>query len=159
MEVTAILCNHAEAQNNILYLSGAGIDRYFIPSNIPAPWGVNVGIGLSIEIPWASTNQAHKLEISLTDQDGQPVLVQTNPSQRSPFKVDSTFTMGRPAELELGEPQIMNLALNFPGLPIERLGKYSFNVSVDGTEMARLKLKLMHIAPVTLPDRGEATSD
>ena len=67
--------------------------------------------------------------------------------------------MGRPAELELGEPQMMNLALNFPGLPMEKLGRYSFNVSIDGTEMARLKLKLMHIAPVELPVDGEATSD
>jgi len=142
-----------------LYLSGAGIDRYFIPSNIPTPWGVNVGIGLSIEVPWAATNQAHKLEVSLTDQDGQPVLVQSGPGKKSPFKVESTFTMGRPPELELGEAQIMNVALNFPGLPMEKLGKYSFNLSVDGTEMSRLKLKLIHIAPVQLPTEQENPID
>lgn len=139
-----MLCNHAEAQNGILYLSGAGIDRFLIPQNVPGPWGVNLGIGISIKVPWTQTNQAHNLELMLKDGDGQDVLLPSGPDNKVPLKVGTNFNIGRPPFLEIGEPQLINLAMNLPGLPFEKLGTYFFKLFVDGTEMAELSLKVSY---------------
>lgn len=37
MRVDAILCNHAEAVNNQLYLSGGGINVCYFPPGAPPP--------------------------------------------------------------------------------------------------------------------------
>ena len=142
MELTAILCNHAEAQNGVLYLSGAGIDRFNVAQNIPGPWPVNLGIGISIKVPWTATNQSQKLELTLKDADGQDILLPNGQGSSAPLRAEMNFNIGRPPILETGEEQLVNLAINLPGLPVEKLGTYIFKIAVDGTELKELKLKV-----------------
>lgn len=139
MEVTAVLCNHAESQNNMLYVSGGGVDRALIPPNIPGPWGINVAVGVLIEVPWTQTNQQHTVEIGVIDADDQPVMVPTGPDTTEAVRAHLDFNLGRPPQLEVGEEQTVALAVNFPGLPISRFGRYFFVVTVDGTEVRRLR--------------------
>lgn len=143
MELAALLCNHAEVQNNRLYLSGGGIDQTVVPAGQPGPWSVSLAMGLSIEVPWIETNEDHAVHIALLDADGDPVEVQTNSADRSPFGVDLRFNLGRPPHLEAGVSQMVALAINVPILPFEKLGSYTFAVSIDGAELRRLPYRLV----------------
>lgn len=138
MELNAILCNHAEVQNNMLFLCGGGIDRVFIPQGIPGPWSTSVSLGLTLIVPWTQTNQQHSLTVTLVDADEQPVKVLTGPETEEPLRADMQFNLGRPPTLEIGEGQTVSLAVNFPGLPMPRLGSFFFVISVDGSELNRL---------------------
>jgi hypothetical protein len=143
MELTAILCNHAEVQNNLLYVSGGGIDRAFVPLNVPGPWNLNLGIGMNITVPWNETNYEHVVTVDLVDFDSHPVLVPSGVDTVSPLQVEMRFNVGRPPTLETGESQSISLALNLPELPLAEIGNYSFLLSVDGEELKRLSYRVV----------------
>lgn len=69
-----VVANHAEAQNGLLYLMGAGFTDLFVP---PAPEGqnapVHIGIGISMVVPWSETNKVHALSVWIENEDGQRV--------------------------------------------------------------------------------------
>lgn len=142
MEVDAILCNHAEAVNNQLFISAGGIDQALVAPGAPTPYGVNVALGLIIAVPWTATNQQHQLVAELVHEDGQAVQVPTGPGAESPFRMELAFNVGRPPVLTAGDDQHVALAFNMPGLPLPALGKYEFKVSVDGTPMKHLPFRL-----------------
>jgi len=143
MELTAILCNHAEAQNNLLYVSGGGVDRVFVPANIPGPWNINLAIAINISVPWNETNREHVLTVDLVDFDSHPVLVPSGIDTVSPLRVEMKFNVGRPPTLEIGESQSISLAINLPALPISEMGNYSFILNVDGDELRRLSYRVV----------------
>ncbi len=142
MKVTAMLCNHAEAQNNLLYVSGAGIDRSMVPPGSQGPWGVTVAVGVLIGVPWSQTNQQHKLAIVLLDADGHAIEIADSPDATRPVRVEVEFNIGRPPELVAGEEQNISFAVNWPGLPLTALGQYEFVVEVDGNAEAKLPYRL-----------------
>jgi hypothetical protein len=143
VELSAILCNHAETQNNFLYISGGGIDRALIPPGVTPPWGLTVGIGMVVQIPWTQTNQEHTLTVDLVDADGQPVHVPVGPDQTAPLHAELRFNAGRPPTLAVGEAQNLALALNIPNLAMDRLGRYVFVISIDQTEVHRLDYQVV----------------
>ncbi|WP_375482877.1 DUF6941 family protein [uncultured Jatrophihabitans sp.] len=157
MKVSATLCNHVEALNNLLYVSGGGIDRSIVPPGAPSPYGVTLGLGIIITVPWQQTNQQHKLNIGLVDADGQPVLVPTGPDVISPLKVEAEFNVGRPPGLATGEDQNVAMAVNFPGIPLPSLGRYRFLVELDGSLEEEISYQVvslnqtMGIGPSALP--------
>lgn len=143
MKISGLLCNHAEVQNNLLYIAGGGIDRTVVPVGAPAPWPITLGIAISVTIPWTATNQQHALAIHFLDADGHPVQVRNGPDSIEDFRAQMTFNVGRPPELQIGEDQSVALAINMPGFPIERLGQYTFRVEVDGTPMLDLNYRVV----------------
>lgn len=145
MQIDAILCNHAEAVNNLLYIAGGGIEVSYVQPGVPAPYAVSIGIGIMVTVPWQQTNQQHQVEIELIDSDGQPIQVPLSPEIITPFKVSLTFNVGRPANAPVGDDQHVALAANLPGLPLPAFGKYEFIIKIDGTEMRRIGYR---IAPV-----------
>jgi hypothetical protein len=156
MELAALLCNHAEVQNNRLYLSGGGIDQTVIPAGQRGPWSVSLAIGLCIEVPWIETNKDHTVHIALDDADGKPVEMQITSTERKPFGVDLRFNIGRPLHLETGASQNVALAVNVPILPFEDLGSYTFVLSIDDTELGRLPYRLVRQQTVTVATDGPA---
>jgi hypothetical protein len=142
MKVTALLANHAEAVNNLLYTHGAGIDRAVVPPGAPGPFGVQLGIGIIVKVPWQATNHEHTLSVDLIDADGHPVEIPTSPDTVGPFRATMNFNVGRPPMLEVGEEQSVALAIGLPGLPFPKLGQYRFVVSVDDSPMDELPFKL-----------------
>ncbi|MCV7412784.1 DUF6941 family protein [Mycobacterium florentinum] len=103
--MTALLCNHAEVQNNRLYVLGGGIDQSVVPAGQPGPWSVSLSVGLIIEVPWIETNKDHPVHIALLDADGNPVAVQTNSTDHLAFGIDLRINLGRPPLLEAGTSQ------------------------------------------------------
>lgn len=142
MELSAILCNHVETPNGLLFISGGGIDRVTVPVAAPAPWPINIAIAVQVKVPWDLTNRNHLLLIRLQDIDGQDVLLPTGQETFGPFRAEMNFQVGRPEELEPGEWQVINLGFNMPMLPIPRLGSYLFTCEIDGEELARARFKV-----------------
>src|SRR4051794_16090151 len=102
MEVNAVLCNHAEVQNNLLYLAGGGIDRTFVPQGSTGPWIVQIAIGITLRVPWTQTNQPHTLTMTLIDADDHQVELPTGPEETQPVRAELGFTLGRPPALQVG---------------------------------------------------------
>lgn len=142
MELDVVLCNHAEAVNNLLYLSGGGINFSYAPPGAPPPYGVTIGIGLLVTVPWQQTNQQHTAELTLVTEDGAPVAMPTGPDTTGPLSVTMGFNVGRPANVVPGDDQIVALAANLIGLPFPGYGKYEFLLSVDGNPERRLGFRV-----------------
>jgi hypothetical protein len=49
--------------------------------------------------------------------------------------------VGRPPQLPAGESQTVPFAFGF-NIPLAKLGLYSFVISIDGTDMKRLPIRL-----------------
>lgn len=138
IDVTAVLCNHAEVSNGLIYMLGGGINRITIPTNTPQPWFANLALGVILDIPWTETNKDHKVSISLVDDDSQTIFLPTPEGSVAPFHAEAAFNVGRPPMLPVGTVQNVTLAFNFPGLPLPRLGLYIFSIEVDGIERKKL---------------------
>src|SRR5690242_1045995 len=142
MQIDAILCNHAEAVNNLLYISGGGISGTRVPPGSHPPYVVNLGIGIMVTVPWNLSNQQHEAEIQLVAGDGQPVLVPTAPGSAQPVHLRLAFNVGRPPTMTIGDDQQVCLAANMPGLPLDALGKYEFIVRTDAHNERRLPFRV-----------------
>jgi hypothetical protein len=150
MKVTALLANHAEAINNLLYTNGAGIDRAFVPPGMSGPYPVRLSLALTVTIPWTQTNQNHTLRVDLIDADGTTVPVPTGPDVSEPFKAEMVFNVGRPPTLEVGEGQTVALAIDMPGLPFPALGAYRYVIYIDESQVDELPFKIVSQPILTL---------
>lgn len=144
MHVDAMLCNHAETNGNLLYLSGGGIEVASVPPGSLAPFVTNLAVGIMITVPWASTNKQHSLLVEVVDEDGQHVTVPTrDPGEPQQFITAAMgFNVGRPPGLVAGDEQHVALAVNFGALPLPRVGAYVFRISIDDTEMRSLRYRI-----------------
>jgi hypothetical protein len=142
MQIDAILCNHAEAVNNLLYISGGGIGTTLVPPGTSPPYIVNLGIGIMVTVPWNLTNQQHEVEIQMVTEDGQPVRVPAAPGSTQAVHVRLAFNVGQPPTITVGDDQQVCLAANMPGLPVAALGKYEFIVRTDGNNERRLPFRV-----------------
>ena len=156
MQIDAILCNHAEAVNNLLYIAGGGIEIAFAQPG-PPPYVCNLGIGIMVTVPWGQTNQQHVVDVELLSEDGQPVQVPVSPEAAQPLHAQLAFNVGRPPGLTVGEDQHVCLAASLPGLPMPSLGKYEFIVRVDGHDERRLPYRVAP-APGTQMAAGPGTA-
>jgi hypothetical protein len=143
VQIDAMLCNHAEAANNLLYLAGGGVEIAFAQPGAEPPYVCNLGIGIMATVPWSQTNQQHVVEVHLVSEDGIPVQVPTGPNTQEPLQARLSFNVGRPAGLTVGDDQHVALAANLAALPIPSLGKYEFIIRVDGHDERRLAYRVM----------------
>lgn len=142
MQLDAILCNHAEAVNNLLYIAAGGIDTVYVPAGINPPYPVTLGIAVMITVPWSQASEQHKVDIELVSEDGEPVQVPVTPELMQPLRSTLTFNVDRSAGTEIGDDQHVCLAANLPGFPLSAFGKYEFIVRLDGQNERRLPCRL-----------------
>jgi hypothetical protein len=142
VQIDVTLCNHAEAVNNLLYVSGGGINVVYVQPGQPAPYLVSIGIGMLVTVPWMATNQQHKVQIRLLNEDGQPVQLPVAPDVTEPLQLEMAFNVGRPPHLQPGDDQLIALAANLAGLPVPAAGKYLFEINVDGNPERRLSVRV-----------------
>ena len=142
MQIDAILCNHAEAVNNLLYISGGGISATLVPPGTNPPYIVNLGIGIIVTVPWNLTGRQHEVEIQLVTEDGQQVQVPSAPGSTLAVHARLAFNVGRPPTITIGDDQQVCLAANMPSLPFDALGKYEFIVRTDGNNERRLPFRV-----------------
>lgn len=98
-----------------------------------------------MEIPFSATNEAHKVAVSMLDADSNLVVPWTpdGSPEAKPVQVEATLNVGRSAHPPAGESQNVPLAFEFEGLALRELGRCSFKISLDGTEVRRLSLRVI----------------
>jgi hypothetical protein len=143
MDVDVILCNHAEALANQLFLTGGGVNMCIV---VPTPPHViTMALGAIVHVPYQATNQAHKFLVKLVDSDENTVAPWTPEGSPPPppVQIEHDFNLRRPPIIEVGDEQTMALAMNFNNLPMQQLGYYNFVVEIDGHEERRLPFRVM----------------
>lgn len=142
MEIDAFLCDHAEAAEGKLFINGAAINILWAASPQP-PYNVNVAVAAVAQVPWTATNQAHSFSVHIEDEDNNVVRPWVPDGEPMPDEVrlQTGFNVGRPPNLPVGEAQTVPFAFGF-NIPVGKLGVYAFVITVDGTEMKRLPIRL-----------------
>jgi hypothetical protein len=122
-----MLADAAIVADGKLFIHGGGWDNMFVaavPSVHPS-----LAVVLVIEVQWSETHVERTLEISLYDEDDQPVGV-------SAF---GNFNVGHPPGVTHGSPIVQPLALTFPGITFQKVGQYHFQVKVSDDELERIR--------------------
>lgn len=144
MEIDAILCDHAQAAEGKLFISGGGIIRSWVAPE--PPHMIMVGIGAVVQVPYTATNQLHQFAVVMVDEDGEPVRPFTPDGAPEQPSVELTmpFNLGRPPGIVPGEVQLWTAAVNIQ-LPLPSLGGYNFVIKIDDAEVERLPLRVAAI--------------
>ena len=146
MEIDAMLCDHAQAADSKLFVSGGGVVRSWVSPQ--PPHVIMIGVAAVVKVPYTATNQAHTLTITLIDEDGNGVspFVPDGVPDPGPIRGELSFNLGRPAGLSPGEAQPYCLAANF-NIGLRQLGGYTFELAIDGTKMKELSLRVAAAPP------------
>jgi hypothetical protein len=152
MQVDAFLCDSIAQADGKLYVQGAGwnvLSALRLPARHP-----RVGIGAVIRVPYTATNQNHSFTLHLEDEDGNRMSLGEGPDGM-PGVIDGQlqvvggeFNVGRPPQLPAGDEQLVPIALNLDGLVFTKPGMHSFVLTIDGTPLERLPLRVTQIAQV-----------
>lgn len=153
MEVDAFLADSVVVAEGKLYVQGGGwngITAVGFPARHP-----RIGIGAIIHVPWEATNQMHSLEVRIEDSDGHllplaPVAEGTSgPGIEDGFirQIKGQFNVGRPPTLQIGDEQVVPIAMNLDGLEFKVPSQYRVVVAIDGTDMRTLPLRLALLSP------------
>ena len=115
-----ILADAAEVNGGKLYLLGEdSIQRRPLPQR-------HMALAVSISVPWAQTNERHRLTLDFMDEDGNR---QAN--------VEGEFEVGRPPGATAGQPQRIQLALQAE-VELKKFGSNYIVGKVDGVESRRV---------------------
>jgi Family of unknown function (DUF6941) len=124
-----LLCDHSEAVNGKLYLTGGGWNVLRLPE-LPHEWSFSIGLG--IDVAYHETNDPHELLVSVQDPDG----VELGDG------LTANFETGRPPGLPQGQEQrlVMSIAAT---ATFATPGPHAAVVQVNGDEIARSRFYLM----------------
>jgi hypothetical protein len=133
MEVTtAMLADFAQVREGLLFVASGGITRCYRDA-LPAPLGVYLATVLDLDR--FEAEQVHQLQVSVVDEDGQPLAEITG-------------------EIQLGATQLMiNENLNVPitfdlrNVPVERFGSVEIRLYVGGEHRRTLPIWVLQSVP------------
>ncbi|MGE0058551.1 MAG: hypothetical protein AB7P33_05025 [Dehalococcoidia bacterium] len=123
-----ILADAAEIVAGKLYLMGGGWDALTVPQ---FPVTKQTGLAASFSIPWDDTNHRHEVEIEMITQDGEQVA-----------KMNVTLEAGRPAGIDIGSEQRVQVAANLP-LEFKTPGVFAIVSRIAGREDARVNFRVL----------------
>ena len=135
MDVTMLLCDHAQVAEGKLYVLGGGWNQVPEP-NTPIP----VALAVQIEVPWDATNQKHSLLVRLADDDGQSIEVEAE-GANLPIQMAGQFEVGRPPGLKQGTPINQLMVFKFGMLPLPA-GGYTFELTINDEVRARTPFRV-----------------
>lgn len=116
----AIVANHVEAVNGLLYVSGGGwaeLNRVVGTDGAPT---THFGIGAGVRIPWNETNIPHRLLIRVENEDATHIVAQW----------EGGITVGRPPTLDPGAIQHAVIGMTIDTV-FPRAGGYRVVVQLD----------------------------
>jgi len=148
MEVDAFLADSAEAVQGKVYALGIGWNTVYVralPSAHP-----RVSVGMTIRVPYTATNQNHTVLLHLESEDGERIPLGEEPSEadeepKQVFELGGQFNVGRPPLLPPGDDQVVCLALTVNNLTLEKLAMFHWVISVDGTSLKRLPMRVQQL--------------
>lgn len=104
-----------------------------------AGWQVTAGppvppqaLAVLLEVPWSRVGQQVPIVLTLTDADGQPVLVGGADGQPVPLTLQQAVEASAVPGLPEGAPVLVRVLLNLQGLPLEGNQSYRWELQVDG---------------------------
>lgn len=128
-----LLADAAAAAEGKLYIHGAGWDS-ILAASFPFQHP-QISVVLLLRVPWADTNEPHRIEIDVLDQDGKSVLPEDG-------AMKGNLNAGRPVNISPGEDQVFPVVLNIGNLQFEKEGSYVIVFKVDGAESARTRFRV-----------------
>jgi len=153
MEIDAFLADSVAVAEGKLFVQGAGWNIVWtnaVPARHP-----RIGIGALIHVPYTATNQLHEFSIRIVDQDENQLSLAAAPPGVDALdgqitELKGQFNMGRPPALTPGDTQIVPLAVNLDGIEFPTSNMYSVVISIDGTVLKRLPIRVQLVAnPLT----------
>jgi hypothetical protein len=127
----ALLANAAEGPSNgLVYILGAGIDTLW-RDQFPAPFGG--AMVLRLVASRIEAQRAHKLEVHVVDEDGQPILPQPLVLNLTPRPV--------PADHPQGWDIASNIVINLAAVLIPKAGFYRFEILIDDQQVRSLPFR------------------
>ena len=124
-----ILCDAAQVVGNKLYLLGGGWDRLIVRKGFPVQQ--QIGLAISVSVPWNNTNERHSFEIEIATEDGMRV-----------GTADGSFEVGRPVGVSPGQGQRIQVAANAT-LKLDAAGMYVIIARVNGEESRRVNFTVV----------------
>jgi hypothetical protein len=120
MKLTVLLADSAQVAEGKLYILGGGW-------SVIGPDPALSAIALKIEVPRDQSNRRHRLELSLFDEDGQPVRIDDRP-----VAITGEFEAGRPPGLAAGTPLDVPFAVNIGALALQPGRRYVWRCYING---------------------------
>lgn len=124
MNVTMLLADSAQVENGKLFVLGGG---WTFTGPAPSP----MAVAAVAEVSWDEANLRHKFTLSLLDEDGHPVALET-PDGMRPVSVEGEFEVGRPPGTPVGVDLNFPIAINFGALPLPAGKRYVWSIDVAG---------------------------
>jgi hypothetical protein len=150
MNVTMMLCDHAQVAGGKLFIAGGGWSATDTPTAPSA-------IALIISVPWDRTNSRIQFALALTDQDGRPVS-QMGPQGTIPTRIEGQVEVGRPPGVKPGSPIDVPLAFNVQSMLLDADARYTWVLTLDGEQQDSWTLSFA-TRPRQAPTGGYGPSD
>src|SRR5690242_8148894 len=123
----AFLADSVVVADNKLYVQGGGWDSLWattFPVRHP-----RIGIAVVLTVPWNATNKMHAFEVKIVDPDGQSIVLgDPPPGMQVPGgkvrELRGQFNVGKPPTLNVGDSQVVPIAMNIDGLAFEKPATY-----------------------------------
>jgi hypothetical protein len=154
MEASVIICDYAQVNNGKMYIVGAA-GNLLVTQQAEAPHAINAWAAILVAVPWHSHNQAHKLVVSLVDEDGHKIplahaLPGAKVSPEDEGSVVGQFNAGRSPVMQAGDETVMPMAVPLQ-LQVPKLGGYRVMLEIDGTEIASARFRVVFPPSLGMP--------
>lgn len=135
----ALLCDAVTIREGLLHILGGGITR---ANRVSFPAPLNMSLALRIMVHPTETQDAHKIQVRLMNEDGADVA-----------QIDGEFQHSDPSakDLALGEESAMALQIGF-NLALPKAGAYSFEILIDGVHQTSVPFRAVL---VTIDEGGK----
>jgi hypothetical protein len=147
MNVTLLLCDHAEVAEGKLFINGGGWDTTSAPT---APFSIAV----LLWVPWDRTNSRLQFRLGLFDEDGEPVRQETPDGTVVPVELAGDFEVGRPPGATQGAALPVPMTFHFAPMPLAAGRRYYWQVWVDGETSEAWTYAFATRGPVPTPGGG-----
>jgi hypothetical protein len=124
-KATLMLADYAQTADGKLNVIGGGW-------TITGPRLSPFALVALIEMPWDAAGERHTARFELIDDQGRPVLVETEEGEQ-PLTIEAQFDLAPSPGVKRGTPLTMPIAINLsPPPPIPPGGRYEWRLDVDG---------------------------
>ena len=130
---SAMLADAAQVQSGKLYVLGGGFDTISV-RQLPATHR-SVSLAMVAEVGPDERQQDLELLVQLVDEDGAEIGVVAKGKLR----------VGAPPNLPPGSPSIVPIVSPFHNITFPEAKGYAFVVTVNGTELARVKFRVVKV--------------
>ena len=148
MQTDAFLADSAEVINNKIYSLGAGWNTIYV-RKFPAVHR-RLAVCATVRVPFTDTNSPHSIQVKLVTEDGadHPIGMRIEDGKPAPVTaIGGEFTLGRPPTLVDGDEQMACFAFGIEQMRFEEAGMFSWVLSIDEDEVARLPMRVQEQRP------------